>query len=284
MGRIFRSTDLKLPDSIQKRFALVHEEIADTGMLRRRLPEGTVKTLKAFSPDEEMIIEGVANLATLDRWDEIIPADAWKKRIENYKLNPIFLREHNRDWPIGIALDLDFEKGLSYRAQIGNPKLAPLTAMQIDTRSLIAQGILRMNSVGFIPHLIEWDEDEEVVRHTDVELLEISIVSIPMHQDSGITSIKTARSKRMSDGKKKSDDTADTEPKLSEIKGMVEECITLTKGCMDGIKSLVDNQKSLTVENADLKSSNVELTKKLNDLEAQSEALLKILDDSKILG
>lgn len=189
MGRIYRSTDRRLPSEIRRQF----DAIVGRDLLRPFSFQGEVK---AFDPAREMVVEGIANLAEPDRWGEVIDPKAW--RLDQYKSNPLILREHDRRLPIGTCLEVAARlDGLYYRAQIGDPARAPLTVCQQETRSLLAQGILRTNSVGFLPHVIEWDEDDDVLRYTDVELLEISIVAIPMQQDSVITDVKSWRQIRM---------------------------------------------------------------------------------------
>jgi HK97 family phage prohead protease len=279
MGRVYCSTDKNLPRSVSKLFDTVAREIDEKGMLRRIAPVSEIKAAKAFNPDEEMIIEAIANLAKVDRWDEVIPPTAWGKRLGVYMKNPIILREHNRDWPIGTAESVTAkDDGLHYRACIGNPKAAQLTAMQIESRSLIAQGILRANSVGFIPHLIEWDEDEEVIRHTDVELLEISIVAIPMQQDSMITSVKAWRKGlSMPKANEKTEEGTDVAA-ITAIKSTVEECLQHAKGCYDILNKLhSEESKRLQDEIAALKTKNKELQDEVEALTKSSEELLETL-------
>ncbi len=226
MGKIFRSTQKKLPKEIRRSFDQF------IGQKVFRPFEFKAAASKAFDPEAEMIVEGIANLAEPDRWGEVILPDAWN--LELFKKNPIMLYEHWRENAIGTALSVEIRKdGLYYKARIGDPKVAPLTPTQIHVRSLLAQGILRTNSVGFIPHVIEYDEDEDQLRYTDVELLEISIVAIPMQQDSVITSVKSWRSKAMkTDASPVSTAAAaaDDDDQSDVAKGL-KESIELTKGC-----------------------------------------------------
>lgn len=294
MGKIYRSTDKKLPKEIRRNFSqfLEHE-------IHRPFEFKAIHT-KAFDPDEEMIVEGIANLAEPDRWGEIILPEAWN--LELFKKNPIMLYEHWRENAIGIALSVDAKKdGLYYKAQIGNPKRAPLTPTQIHVRSLLAQGILRTNSVGFIPHVIEYDEDEDQLRYTDVELLEISIVAIPMQQDSVITSVKSWRSKAMTTkpaaastaekaAKEDEDDAKDDEQdsKIADVAKSLKENTDLTKGCHDMLTKMAgakdkdkeDEGKTLRAEIATLKAANEALTAKVADLETKSLSLLNDLRKS----
>lgn len=288
MGKIYKSTDKKLPKELRRSFdQFVGKEVI------RPFSFKSLPTQKAFDPEDEMIVEGIANLAEPDRWGEIILPEAWN--LELFKKNPIMLYEHWRENAIGTALDVQVkDDGLYYRAQIGNPKRAPLTPTQMHVRSLIAQGILRTNSVGFIPHVIEYDEDDDVLRYTDVELLEISIVAIPMQQDSVITSVKSWRKgksmttkpaqtaeKAAADDKEEGEEEA--EPKLADLKKMLEETCNYSKGCHemltkwkpDGDKE--DEGKKLRDEIATLKAENAELKADLEAIKTKSVALLEKL-------
>lgn len=291
MGRIFRSTEKKLPREIRAGF----DSVVGKSMYRT-----FSAALKAFDPGEEMIIEGIANLAQPDRWGEIILPEAWN--LEKFLINPIILFEHMRgENAVGTCLSVDVRKdGLYYRAQIGNPKLAELTPKQKDVRSLLAQGILKTNSVGFIPHVVEYDEDEDVIRYTDVELLEISLVTIPMQQDSVITSVKSWRKKAMDkkpEQTKAADEAAadadkedeeEAEPTIADLKKALEENTALTKGCHEILtkaagKSADDDakkdedEKKLREEIATLKTKNTALTAEVDGLRKSGAALLEKL-------
>lgn len=142
-----------------------------------------------ITAEDEMFIEGVANGIAPDRGRETILSSAWNT--ENFDLNPIILFNHNHNWPIGTCIEYKVEeRGLYYRAVIGKPNAYPcMTETQEMCRSLLAQGILRSSSVGFIPFNIDYDEENDVLSYTEVELIEISLVSVPMQQDSLLENI-----------------------------------------------------------------------------------------------
>lgn len=218
MKKHFKIDDVNLPKEFKKLFCKRY--IAPT------------MVIKSFNPEKEMIIEGIANAAQPDRCEETILPEAWN--LDNYKKNSIILLEHDRDKPIGTCLDFGVDKnGLYYRARIGDPSVADLTVDQIKARSLLAQGILKANSVGFLPRVIEWDEVEETLTYTEVELLEISVVSIPMQQDSLITSVKSFGEKVMTDKVQKSDD------QFGQLKDMLGENTSCTKEIHDMVSKVV---------------------------------------------
>jgi len=132
-----------------------------------------------------VVIEGFANKATVDRGDEMIATDAWD--LSNYKKNPVILYNHGMDklggTPIGKALEVrPTEDGLFLKVQISKSKAPDIQMI----RDLIEERILRAFSVGFNPIQTEnVDLDGKSIRKiTKAELFEVSVVGIPMNQDS----------------------------------------------------------------------------------------------------
>lgn len=124
--------------------------------------------------DDVLIIEGYASTKDVDRMSDIIEASAWKKRkaLAGYKKNPIILAFHRHDKPIGSAETVEAgEDGLHIRARIS--KAAG------DVYSLIKEGILKTFSVGIIVNDMSYNEEKDVFLLKDIELLEVSVVSVP---------------------------------------------------------------------------------------------------------
>jgi len=140
--------------------------------------------------DKKIEIMGVANAASPDRVDELINPKGWQ--LENYLANPVILRNHDHGLIVGRATEVDpKDDGLYYSAIIGEPEKArELTPMQRETRSLLAQDILKTSSVGFLPFVMEYDEENDVLTYMKNELLEISLVAVPMQPQSILTSVK----------------------------------------------------------------------------------------------
>lgn len=132
-----------------------------------------------------IIIEGFANAATVDRMKEVIDPSGWN--LENYKKNPIVLFDHGKDptfgyMPIGKALAVEAkDDGLYTKIQLSNSKTEKISAV----RDLVEEGILKTFSVGFDPKESQKSADDPDVQViTKAELIETSIVPIPMNQDS----------------------------------------------------------------------------------------------------
>lgn len=166
----------KLPEKLKKKLTAKQYTLAPV-------------TVKKFDPDKPMEIEAIANGIAADRGKEVMPKDCWD--LTNFQKNPIVLYEHKYENPVGFCTEIEpSDDGLHVRFVLGDPSQAPLTPLQVTVRSLVAQGILRGLSVGFIPRVIEYDEENDVLRYIEVELLEFSIVAVPMQQDSLITAVK----------------------------------------------------------------------------------------------
>lgn len=133
----------------------------------------------------DVFIEGFSNKATVDRGDDIIATDAWE--LENFKKNPVILFNHGFDslggTPVGKAVEVKpTDEGLWIKVKMSNSK-APGIQM---VRDLVEERILKAFSVGFTPKETEKVEMEgrSINRIKKAELFEVSIVAIPMNQDS----------------------------------------------------------------------------------------------------
>ena len=128
--------------------------------------------------EEKIVVEGFANTTTIDRVGDIILEEAWTKGgLDNYLKNPIILAYHRHDEPIGIMVDYAVNnKGLKVTAEI-------LKASG-KVFSLIKSGVLKAFSVGFRVKDADYDSAADLFVIKDLELMEISVVSIPANADS----------------------------------------------------------------------------------------------------
>lgn len=138
---------------------------------------------KKTKSNGSIYIEGYSNFNVPDRGFERV--DPKGGRFENYKKNPIILFDHGKDpafgsMPVGKAISIEArDTGLFTKAYISNSKTEKISAI----RDLVEEGILKTFSIGFDPGKDEKDKDGVRVI-TDFELIEQSIVPIPMNQDS----------------------------------------------------------------------------------------------------
>lgn len=134
----------------------------------------TPLTFKEVDSDsEQLIIEGFASTVDKDRMGDIIVSDAWNDNaLKAYAQNPVILAFHRHDRPIGKATNVKAGKdGLTLTAYIS--KAAG------EIRELIKDGILKAFSVGFIVKDADYDMEKDIFLIKEVELLEVSVVSVP---------------------------------------------------------------------------------------------------------
>jgi HK97 family phage prohead protease/HK97 family phage major capsid protein len=134
-------------------------------------------SIKAAEEDS-LTIEGYANTTTVDRVGDIILEEAWTKGgLDNYLKNPIILAYHKHDKPIGKMVDYAVNnKGLKITADI--------SSSTGEIYSLIKSGVLKTFSVGFRTKDADYDTETDLFVIKDLELMEISVVSIPANADS----------------------------------------------------------------------------------------------------
>ncbi|ASV43475.1 capsid and scaffold protein [Vibrio phage JSF12] len=141
--------------------------------------EAETKAAANEQESEKLVIRGFANTVTRDRAGDVIPKDAWlaPSAMTNYKKNPIILAFHNHSKPIGKMVDYEVtDAGLLIEAEISKADMG--------VYNLIKDGILKTFSVGFRILDAEWKKNEDIYLIKELELYEISVVSVPCNQDS----------------------------------------------------------------------------------------------------
>lgn len=132
------------------------------------------------SEDNSLVIAGYANTSDRDRMGDIVKPEAWAKGIDNFRLNPILLLQHDHDKPIGKVTSVVVDKkGLFVEAV-----LSSAAESNYGVNTLIRDGVLKSFSVGFMVKDASYDKQEDILFIEDVELLEISVVSVPANQYS----------------------------------------------------------------------------------------------------
>jgi HK97 family phage prohead protease/HK97 family phage major capsid protein len=127
--------------------------------------------------DDSIYIEGYASTVDRDRQGDVIPMKAWNEGLSNYLKNPIILAYHNHQMPIGKMVEHKVtDQGLWVRAQI--PQEVG------DVYKLIKKGILSAFSVGFRVRDADYDSASESFLIKELELHEISVVSVPANQNT----------------------------------------------------------------------------------------------------
>ena len=136
------------------------------------------KALKKGS--KSLKIAGYANTTAKDRSGDVVTAEAWAKGVENFRRNPVMLYQHKHDAPIGRIDKIQVDKkGIFVEGSVSDAA-EKLHGVQ----TLIKDGALKSFSVGFRVKDGKYNREDDSMTITDVELLEISVVSVPCNQDS----------------------------------------------------------------------------------------------------
>ena len=152
------------------------------------------------SPRESIsgvIVKGYASTPTLDRYNDVVEPEAFRESIvTTYKKNPITLFQHNADRPIGKVIFMTIDhNGLYVESNI----------IDKEIEEKISHDILKTFSIGYIPKEVEYRDGEGNILDPEnslkdwttlstdpnakriikkVDLVEISIVSIPANPDA----------------------------------------------------------------------------------------------------
>lgn len=133
---------------------------------------------KQLEEDEQYIyIEGYASTPTKDRHNDEIPLKSWnRKALKAYKKNPIVLFQHDHKDPVGRATSVKKdEKGLKIEAKIDKDTVAA---------EKIKKGFVCSFSVGIIIKDLKYNSEEMVWIITELELVEISVCTIPANGEA----------------------------------------------------------------------------------------------------
>jgi len=126
---------------------------------------------------DSIMIEGYASTVDTDRQGDIVPATVWSKGIQNYLKNPVILAYHDHSEPVGRMVDHRVDsKGLWIKARI--------SAAAGEVFNLIKDGVLTAFSIGFRIADAEYNAASELFVVKDLELHEISVVSVPANQNT----------------------------------------------------------------------------------------------------
>lgn len=130
--------------------------------------------------EKTLKIAGYANTSDKDRTGDVVVPDAWAKGIENFRRNPILLYQHDHGKPIGKVNSVTVDKkGIFVEASVSEA-----AEKQHGVKTLITDGVLKSFSVGFRVKDADYDRLNDTFYIKDVELLEISVVSVPANQNS----------------------------------------------------------------------------------------------------
>lgn len=166
---------------------------------------GAVKSIEAV--EGGLKIRGYANTVTKDRVGDVIPKSAWESKgaLENYLKNPIILAFHDHTQPIGKMTGYTItELGLEIEAFI--------SSADKRVHQLVQEGVLSTFSVGFSIKDAEYIKASDTYLIKEVELHEVSVVSVPCNQDSTFSVAKSMNGAQFKDFEKQFEVTTPKQP------------------------------------------------------------------------
>jgi HK97 family phage prohead protease len=139
---------------------------------------------KRLGDGEEWSVEGYASTYDRDLGDDVIVPGAFQKSLGNGR--PVrFLYQHDHRQVLGKTLALtEDDRGLFGRFHISKTPLGE------TVRTLLRDGALDSFSIGYLSKEEELDKKAGVRSIKEVELLEVSVVSIPMQPAALVTAVK----------------------------------------------------------------------------------------------
>jgi len=125
---------------------------------------------------DSIYISGYASCNSTDRAGDVVPSSVWEAGLKNYLKNPIVLAYHDHDDPIGRVVEHKIDStGLWVKARI---------SAAAEVFNLIKDNVLTAFSVGFRVLDAEYNAVTELFVIKELELVEISVVSVPCNQDT----------------------------------------------------------------------------------------------------
>src|SRR6185436_7396188 len=119
-----------------------------------------------------------------DLGGDIINKGAFARTLRQREFRPL-LWQHQMSEPIGVEKSIREDgKGL-----LGTWELLD-TQRGSEAYTLLKAGAVRSMSIGYIPGEFSFEEEGKIRRLTDVELLENSVVSLPMNEQARVQSVK----------------------------------------------------------------------------------------------
>jgi HK97 family phage major capsid protein/HK97 family phage prohead protease len=162
-------------------------------MLDQRIPPDTIirswatLEIKADGDGEQRLIKGIASTPATDRGGDIVEPLG----LQFAKQIPL-LYQHRHAEPVGIAkLDKPTGEGVTFSAQLAKIANAGALKSRIDdVWDMLKAGLIRGVSIGFKP--LEYSfMDDGGVRFIKSEVVELSLVTIPMNSEATVSMIKS---------------------------------------------------------------------------------------------
>jgi len=129
-----------------------------------------------------------STFGNVDQGGDVVMRGAFDASLVTRKRRPL-LWQHDLREPIGVEVNLKADD----RGLIGTWKVID-TARGTDAHKLLKAGAIDSMSIGYLPTELEFD-DVGVRKLTQVDLLECSLVTLPMNEQALVTQVKRLQSR-----------------------------------------------------------------------------------------
>ena len=215
-----------------------------------------LKQINDSDDSEFYVVEGIASDNSIDRAYDIVKAGVVTASVEKYGM-PKFFHQHKMDEPLGIFTEIK---------QVGDNTFVkaeiPKGVDEFDKIvKLVKMGAYGGFSIGFNTLDAEWEKEVRIIK--EIELLEISLVTIPCNQNAVVTGAK-------SDNNEENDMNIEDAKTLGDV-----EAVLKTNYSAKDSKSIISKISELKQDERD---AELEQAKKAE--EAERDAELKSLAGS----
>jgi HK97 family phage prohead protease len=144
-------------------------------------------TRKAVSIDEEKKqVTFIMSTSNVDRHGDIIDQDSWI--LDYFRLSPMFFLNHDSDeFPIGKWVEISIQpdpENPGKNMLVGTAEFRTEFADADRAFKHVVAGDMNAVSVGFIPHIVDYDEVTDAFVLKSCELLECSLVGVPSNRQA----------------------------------------------------------------------------------------------------
>lgn len=149
--------------------------------------DATDEARKDEKKKRTVVLKGYASTPKLDSHRHTITPKSWRKprALARYQKNPIILFQHSPDYPVGTAADFNPDEGGLWMERIEISGAARIPTGE-ELGDALEDGRLRTLSVGIkvLDYEVTELDGEVFATITDLELMEVSIVSLPANDDA----------------------------------------------------------------------------------------------------
>ena len=144
-----------------------------------------MKIAEVKATSDEWSVEGYCStFGNVDLGKDVVVDGAFDRTLDDgHRVK--FLHSHDPRLVLGVPQVLKPDsKGLFGAFKFSKTQLGE------ETHRLVQDGAIDSFSIGYIPKVVDWTEKGEVRQLKDVDLLEVSLVAMPMNPEAQVTRVK----------------------------------------------------------------------------------------------